>query len=175
MSVKLQTILLCLGVAAFAVAATLLGLAIRMFFRDDIRGVMDDLSGRRRAVEVGAGRGRRRVPAGSRRSHATDTAETAPPVAAVGAKAPVPSAPEAPAPQPSVLQPSATAAALPSAGLPLRAVRATSAVAADEEDAVETTIDEDGTLTVVVSKRWDDPEATTVRPSRPSGRRLRSE
>lgn len=45
-----------LGWGALAVAAVLLALAARAFFREDIRGVMADLSGRRRAAGIAAGR-----------------------------------------------------------------------------------------------------------------------
>lgn len=49
-------ILSWLGWGALAAAAVLLALAARTFFREDIRGVMADLSGRRRAAGIAAGR-----------------------------------------------------------------------------------------------------------------------
>lgn len=59
-----QRVLVALAVGLFAVAAALAALALRTYLRDDIRGVLDDLSGRRRAAGLAcqAPRERHAVP-----------------------------------------------------------------------------------------------------------------
>lgn len=52
--VGLQRALVALAAFLFAAAAVLAALAVRTFLRDDIRGVVDDLSGRRRAAGLAA-------------------------------------------------------------------------------------------------------------------------
>lgn len=64
-----QAVFMYLGIAAILVAAVMLGLAAYTFFHEDIRGVMDDLSGRRRANAVGRGRAGRRARTAARRPH----------------------------------------------------------------------------------------------------------
>lgn len=56
MGVTPQAVLAWLGVMAFAGAGVSLAVAARTYFRLDIRAVRADLSGRRRAEEVGSSR-----------------------------------------------------------------------------------------------------------------------
>lgn len=66
MTVSLEQVLMGLGLAALLVAALLLSMALRTFFREDVRGALDDLSGRRRVRELAEERSRHhsvRVPA----------------------------------------------------------------------------------------------------------------
>lgn len=137
MSITPQAVFLYLGIAALVVAVVSVGMAAYTFFHEDIRGVMDDLSGRRRAAEVGMGRGRRRVRAGGRRRAADTLGAPAPagpggPGAAAQASSVVPSASPAHA-SPSRVAPARPEASSPAAGQPI----------ADDEDTAETIVDED--------------------------------
>lgn len=72
-----QQIVFYIGIAAFVVAAALAAWSVYTFFALDVRGVMDDLSGRRRVVgQSGAGARRGRSGGAARRSNAVN-AETA--------------------------------------------------------------------------------------------------
>lgn len=88
--ITVQQVFLFLATGAFVCAVAFLGLAAYTFFHEDIRGVMDDLSGRRRA---GASGGRR---VGRRTSHtvrpaaraAVASGEASAPATSSGSRAP---------------------------------------------------------------------------------------
>lgn len=132
MSITPQAILMYLGIAALLVAVLFVALAAHTFFHEDIRGVMDDLSGRRRANAVGSAVSRRRTRTTTRRPHVE------PAVAGAGGQLATPATGTG-GPARSQMTPPATShgpvAAIPPASRP--------AVDAYGEDAAETVVDEE--------------------------------